>query len=259
MLEPCPECGCPGEKYDGHACEDYADRPLLLDLFCGAGGAAMGYHRAGFDVIGVDSRVQRHYPFEFIRADVFEFLNRMGWAGVAAVHASPPCQRFSALNNGTWGNATGHPDLIEPTRRALEASGLPYVIENVPGAPLRDPQLLCGTMFGLRIDEGWLRRHRLFETNFDWTPPPHPKHEGPTMGVYGHGRGGGPMRGRSANADQARRLMEMPWASRDGVSQAIPPAYTEHIGRQLLAERAARSGRLHAAQQRPLAVGGGGV
>lgn len=215
-------------------------RPLLLDLYCGAGGAAMGYHRAGFDIIGIDSAVQPRFPFSFVQEDALEALawlvRRGEYRGreVAAVHASPPCQRFSALNNGTWGNASGHPDLIGPTRELLLQTGLPWVIENVPGSPLVDPVMLCGTMFGLRIEEGWLRCHRLFESNVPLTAPPHEKHEGPTMGVYGHGRGGGPMRGRSANADQARRLMGMPWSNRDGCSQAIPPAYTEHIGRQLL-------------------------
>jgi DNA (cytosine-5)-methyltransferase 1 len=206
-----------------------ASRPLLLDLFCGAGGAAMGYHRAGFEVVGVDVRPQPHFPFEFHQADALTFP----FDGFDAIHASPPCQRFSTLNNGTWGNASGHPDLIAPIRERLIETRTWYVIENVPRAPLRDPVLLCGTMFGLAIEEGSLRRHRLFETNWPLEAPPHPRHEGPTMGVYGHGRGGGPMRGRSANADQARRLMDMPWSNRDGLSQAIPPAYTEWIGRQL--------------------------
>jgi DNA (cytosine-5)-methyltransferase 1 len=132
------------------------------------------------------------------------------------------------------GNATGHPDLIEPTRKLLHSTGKPYVIENVPRSPLIDPVTLCGSMFGLRIDEGYLRRHRLFEASFPLPAPPPCEHKGKVIGVYGHGAGGANFRGRSANADQARRLMQMPWSNRDGIAQAIPPAYTEWIGRQAI-------------------------
>jgi DNA (cytosine-5)-methyltransferase 1 len=213
-------------------------RPRLLDLFCGEGGASMGYNLAGFEVVGVDAKPMRRYPFAFHQADALAYLDGLESHWFDVIHASPPCQRYSALNNGTWGNASGHPDLIAPVRELLEATGLPYIIENVPGAPLLNPQLLCGSMFGLEIGEGALRRHRLFETNFAWDAPLHPDHHGPTLGVYGHGRGGGPMRGRTANADQARRIMEMPWASRDGCSQAIPPAFTRYIGEQLATDLA---------------------
>jgi DNA (cytosine-5)-methyltransferase 1 len=208
--------------------------PRLLDLFCGAGGAGAGYHQAGFDVVGVDLKPQPRYPFAFIQGDVLD-LNIDWLREFDAIHASPPCQRFSSLNNGTWGNANGHPDLIGPVRKLLRLTRRPWVIENVPGAPLRAPILLCGTMFGLAVEEGALRRHRLFESSVALEAPPHPAHVGPTLGVYGHGRGGGPMRGRTANADQARRIMEMPWSNRDGISQAIPPAYTRFIGGQLAA------------------------
>lgn len=205
----------------------------VLDLFCGEGGASEGYRRAGFDVDGVDNRPMRHYPGSFTLADALDVLDSDAVDDYDVIHASPPCQRFSALNNGTWGNASGHPDLIGPVRELLQRWGGVYVIENVPGSPLVDPVRLCGSMFGLRIAEGYLRRHRLFETNAALVPPPPCAHSGQAIGVYGHGRGGGPLRGRSANADQARRLMGMPWASRDGCSQAIPPVYTEWIGRQL--------------------------
>jgi DNA (cytosine-5)-methyltransferase 1 len=201
----------------------------LLDLFCGAGGAAMGYHRAGFEVVGVDVRPQPHYPFEFHQADALTY----SLDGFDVVHASPPCQRWSALNNGTWGNARGHADLIGPVRERLIGLGVPYVIENVPGAPLRDPVLLCGSMFGLRIDGvGYLRRHRLFESNVPVAGGTC-LHVGQALGVYGHGRGGGPLKGRSLAAADARTIMEIYWATRDGVAQAIPPAYTEHIGKSI--------------------------
>lgn len=214
-------------------------RPLLLDLFCGAGGAGMGYHLAGFDVVGVDMKPQPRYPFDFVEMDALDaLLNLEGFTadahGFAAIHASPPCQHFSALNVGMRMNSKTHPDLIEPTRDLLRLTGVPYVIENVPGSPLLNPMRLCGSMFDLRIEEGYLQRHRLFESSVELTAPGPCRHEGQAIGVYGHGRGGGDLRGRSANADQARRLMEMPWSHRDGCSQAIPPAYTKHIGKQLL-------------------------
>lgn len=221
----------------------------ILDLFCGSGGAGMGYYHAGFRVAGVDIVRQPRYPFRFWQAECLHWLETFMEdviEDIDAIHASPPCQHFSSLNNGTWGNADGHPDLIAPTRALLEATGLPYVIENVPGSPLIRPTRLCGSMFGLEIEEGYLQRHRLFETNWPLEAPGPCRHDGQAIGVYGHGRGGGPSRGRSANADQARRLMQMPWANRDGCSQAIPPAYTEYIGRQLcqiLARISPRPGR----------------
>lgn len=134
-------------------------KPKLLDLFCCAGGAAVGYHKAGFDVTGVDLR-KYNYPFEFVEADAMK-LDRSFVGGFDAIHASPPCQAYSDLAKRN-GNADMWPRLIEPVRAMLRASGKPYVIENVDGAPLLDPVILCGTMFrGLRV-----LRHRLFETNF---------------------------------------------------------------------------------------------
>jgi DNA (cytosine-5)-methyltransferase 1 len=209
-------------------------KPKCLDLFCGAGGATRGYQLAGFEVWGVDSRPQPRYCGDhFTQLNVFA-LPPWQFDLFDLIHASPPCQAFSALNNGVWGNATGHPDLIEPTRKLLHSTGKPYVIENVPRSPLIDPVTLCGSMFGLRIDEGYLRRHRLFEASFPLPAPPPCEHKGKVIGVYGHGAGGANFRGRSANADQARRLMQMPWSNRDGIAQAIPPAYTEWIGRQAI-------------------------
>ena len=218
-------------------------RPLLLDLFCCEGGAAMGYHRAGFDVIGVDIDPQPRYPFPFIQADALSSFAwaQADWRNVAAVHASPPCQRFSDLAHRN-GNGDEWPDLIEQTRNTLAASGLPYVIENVEGAPLIDPVTLCGTMF----DETSVLRHRLFETNWPLVAPHrHPTH--PLVFTHDkrkahYGRlnqdhsyvqvtGGG-----NATLANKRRAMGMPWASNNGCNEAIPPAYTEWIGRQLIAQ-----------------------
>src|ERR1051326_4698017 len=120
-------------------------RPTILDLYCGAGGSAMGYYRAGFDVFGVDIKPKKHYPFEVIKADALEFLDSVEEWQFDAIHASPPCQKFSVLNS-VWNRE--HPDLIEETRSRLLATGLPFVIENVIRAPLRRDLLLCGSMFG---------------------------------------------------------------------------------------------------------------
>ena len=150
-------------------------RPRLLDLFCGAGGAAMGYSRAGFDVVGVDINYQPNYPFRFVQADALRFLlwivrgdkDASAWIrGVDAIHASPPYQRYSTATKRN-GNAESHPDLIAPVREHLRTTGLPYVIENVVGAPLFDASMLCGSGFNLGTKTHQLRRHRKFEAN--WT------------------------------------------------------------------------------------------
>jgi DNA (cytosine-5)-methyltransferase 1 len=225
-----------------------AERLRLLDLFCGAGGAGAGYARAGFDVVGVDIAPQPHYPFEFHQADALamcqdvidgcwhehpartQLKGRLGHClgHFDAIHASPPCQAHSE----TWRlRSNTHPKLIAPTRDMLQATGKPYVIENVPGAPLRDPVLLCGAMFGLRT-----YRHRLFEANWRLRAPEHPPHTAPQAKM---GRPVGPGEfgqfiGNYSGAALAREVMQMPWANRDGIREAIPPAYTEHIGRQML-------------------------
>jgi DNA (cytosine-5)-methyltransferase 1 len=134
-------------------------KPRLLDLFCGAGGCSAGYERAGFEVVGVDIEPQPNYPFEFHQADALTFPRD----GFDVIHASPPCQAFSALKHLT---TREHPRLVEPARAMLRESGLPYVIENVVGAPLLSPVMLCGSGFGLDV-----QRHRLFETNFPVMSP----------------------------------------------------------------------------------------
>lgn len=215
------------------------NRPRLLDLFCGAGGAGMGYHRAGFEVVGVDINPQPNYPFSFHLADALEFAADFA-TNFDAVHASPPCQAFTPLS-ALPGVGVKNPavDLVAPTRGALVASGLPYVIENVVQAPLILPVTLCGTMFDLKI-----YRHRNFEANWTIARPVHVKHEKlcmragylptderPFMSI--HGRNG---HNSKAWVRTAAEFMGMPWASADlnGVCEAIPPAYTEYIGRQLI-------------------------
>lgn len=226
-------------------------RPRLLDLFAGAGGAAVGYHRAGFDVVGVDIRPQPRYPFEFVQRDALWFVERLAWdvphgwtlRSFDAIHASPPCQRWTIGQNARH-NANAHPDLITPLRPLLEETGLPYVIENVPGAPLRRDVVLCGTMFGLREDGFELRRHRLFELNWPFgslVPPC--AHELPAAPVFGHNAGRDFVRryGRGFNAENKRRIMETPWMTRDETSEAIPPAMTELVGVQLFSHLQAKA------------------
>jgi DNA (cytosine-5)-methyltransferase 1 len=148
-------------------------RPVILDLFCGAGGASMGYHSAGFDVVGVDITSQPNYPFSFVQADVMTLnLTELAVRSEAlAIHASPPCQHYSPLA-AYHGDRGRYPDLVGEVQEMLRATGAPYVIENVPQAPLIGAQLLCGAMFtGLRI-----YRHRAFETNFSIRGPDHPEH-----------------------------------------------------------------------------------
>jgi DNA (cytosine-5)-methyltransferase 1 len=226
----------------------------LLDLFCGAGGAAMGYHRAGFEVVGVDIKPMPHFPFEFHQADALEYLAEHG-REFDVIHASPPCQAFSAMRKGRWLERE-HPDLVGPARLALRLEAKPYVIENVVGAPLIAPVMLCGTMFGLQTSAGsQLRRHRLFETSFavGLTPPcnhqagsvigvygggQHPQRRRPaTIGVYGHS-GGSSKRDyldmTCFTVDARREAMGIDWMTGAELSQAIPPAYTFWIGTQLL-------------------------
>ena len=188
-------------------------RPRLLDLFCGAGGAAMGYHRAGFDVVGVDINPQPHYPFTFHQGDA------MTWPldGFDAIHASPPCQHYAAVTR--WrGSRDDHPDLLPAIRDRLDATGLPWVIENVPGAPMRADLVLCGSAFGLTV-----RRHRWFESNAGLFTMQHPCRHGRDLLAFMH-------KGERAYAD----ALGCPWMGAHEAREAIPPAYTEHIGAQLL-------------------------
>lgn len=208
-------------------------KPRLLDLFCGAGGASMGYHRAGFDVVGVDIRPQPRYPFEFHQADALTFPLE----GFDAIHASPPCQKFTVLR-ARW--KRDYPDLIEPIRDRLSAAGAPWVIENVGGAPLLGGGgviRLCGSMFGLTTatGEAELRRHRDFECSFPVVLRPHCNHGSVVVTVTGHAGGTRNRDGRKQfRADARREAMGIDWMTNDELAQAIPPAYTEWIGRRLL-------------------------
>ena len=220
-------------------------RPRLLDLFCGAGGAAMGYHRAGFEVVGVDIKPQPNYPFTFAQADALEFLaeylsiRRGAYDQFDAIHASPPCQAYSrALRH----MSAPQPELIAPTRELLNQTGLPWVIENVIGAPLVNHSTLdgrhgvevCGTMFGLRI--GW---HRLFESNIplhdtgwkclcDDILVMNPHNQAGRDRIYAEYGRGDPEKVWRKHRDTA-------WMGRYEAREAVPPAYTEFIGAQLLA------------------------
>lgn len=213
--------------------------PRLLDLFSGAGGAARGYQRAGFHVTGIDNRPQPRYAGDvFIQADALTYCAEHGHE-FDAIHASPPCQAYisglGALNR-KYGHS--HPELIKPTRDALRRSQRPYVIENVVGAPLLEPIVLCGSAFGLRV-----RRHRVFECSVLLLAPgcTH-KRQGRTIGVYGN-KGSGelqehPLGGwfyRAKSDQEAGDAMGIDWMRWKELTQAIPPAYTELIGRQLIA------------------------
>ena len=211
--------------------------PVLLDLFCGAGGCSVGYHRAGFDIVGVDIKAQPNYPFDFQQADAFEYvLELAGYANglYDAIHASPPCQRYSRLFTTMEDRRGEHPDHVAKTRELLNKTGLPWVIENVHGAPLnRGSVMLCGAMFGLRT-----YRHRWFESSECLLAPSHPKHSiksdkgsrrkehflaGGFISVVGNvGTYCGPA------------AMGIDWMTGEELSQAIPPAYTEFIGRQIV-------------------------
>jgi hypothetical protein len=209
-------------------------KPLLLDLFCGAGGAAEGYSRAGFDIVGVDLFPQPDYPFRFVQGDALEYLVT---AGYDAVHASPPCQASSTLIKGTWGGLSAHIDQVPTVRRLLAALDVPTVVENVKSADLRPDLTLCGTMFGLPI-----YRHRYFQLSFPVPRPPHPVHRGRING-WRHGRyfkgsfvsvyGNGGSRG---DVEAWQQALDCPWiTSKRSLAQAIPPAYTAHIGAAMLA------------------------
>lgn len=218
-------------------------RPRLLDLFCCAGGAGMGYHQAGFDVVGVDLSPQPRYPFGFIQMDALAVDQRF-IRTFDAIHASPPCQGYTAMRHAP--GAKGAPRLIAEVRALLIASGLPWIIENVEEArsEMRDPVMLCGSSFGLRSHGCELRRHRLFESNIALSTPGCQHGAGPVVGVYGgHARirsarhGGRGTRDAWPNGHKpvAAEAMGMDWATLAEMSEAIPPAYTHHLGTQMIA------------------------
>jgi DNA (cytosine-5)-methyltransferase 1 len=196
----------------------------MLDSFCHAGGAAKGYHDAGFEVTGVDIEPMPHYPYEFIQADALDVLADSAFlAQFDAIHASPPCQTFARVT--AWrGDRDDHPDLLTPTLTLLAGVSQPWIVENVPEAAplLRADYTLCGTHFELPV-----RRHRIFQAG-NWTPPfelltPCQCYRNPRLLPFMH-------KGERAYAD----AMGCTWMTKEEGRQAIPPAYTEHIGRQLL-------------------------
>jgi DNA (cytosine-5)-methyltransferase 1 len=216
-------------------------RPRLLDLYCGGGGAAMGYHRAGFDVIGVDIAPQYDYPFAFVLADASTFPLQ----GFDVVHASPPCKPFTPAANRARAAPRlfdPHPDHLGPTLARFATLDMPWVVENVPDAPMPAGSVTyCGSSFGLAV-----RRHRLFASNVPLTAPPcrhdpTPRYQSldwsarragrlvPSVSVHGNLQGG------TDTLELRRWAMGIDWLPNDRLTQAIPPAYTEHLGRQLLA------------------------
>jgi DNA (cytosine-5)-methyltransferase 1 len=221
-------------------------KPRLLDLFSCAGGAGVGYARAGFDVVGVDKDRQPNYPYEHHVSDALAYLRDHG-REFDAIHASPPCQRYTSGASIT-GTRSKHPDLVDPTRDALEDLGKPYVIENVVGSPLRDYVQLCGSEFGLVIveDDGLptqLRRHRWFESNRFLMGAGGCNHVAGirTGSVFGNG---GAWQVSPGFADRGGyrppysswgRLLGIDWMTKQReLAESIPPAYTEFLGRQLL-------------------------
>lgn len=208
--------------------------PLLLDLCCGAGGASMGYHRAGFDVIGVDINPQPDYPFEFHQGDALEYLIGNGLR-FDAIHASPPCQASCNLTKGTNAGRE-YRQMIPDTRALLAYYQVPTVIENVQGSDLRRDLTLCGEMFGLDVI-----RHRYFEVSVPVDKPVHKPHrgkvrgwrhgeyfDGPYVAVYGDGGGKG-------SVVEWQQAMGIDWTSnRKSIAEAIPPAFTRYVGDQLM-------------------------
>lgn len=213
----------------------------MLDLFCGAGGAAMGYHRAGFTVIGVDIEPQPHYPFRFVQDEAISFCRKHGFL-FDFIHGSPPCQVHSSLQPFA---SDHHVNLIPSTRAAMRSTGKPYVIENVVGAPLIDPIMLCGSAF----DDLYVLRHRLFESSqplrgvqcdhegqaqrspgfrtFRRSDGEYRKPRSPVLTIHGLGSQGEPVA-------VMRKVMGVHWMTQKELVQAIPPAYTEYLGNQVV-------------------------
>ena len=213
---------------------DLQRKPRLLDLFCKAGGGSVGYYLAGFEVVGVDIKKQKRYPYEFIQKDALEvFEDKDFLASFDVIAASPPCQTHSSTKHlrNAQGKGTDKVDLIPQTREALVASGKPYIIENVPGAPLIDPVQCCGSSWGLKV-----RRHRLFESNVKLVGSicKH-KEQGRPVGVYGSMRDEIPGGGHTAKTiEQAREAMGIDWMIWGELVEAIPPMYTWFLGTQVM-------------------------
>lgn len=225
--------------------------PRILDMYCGDGGAAMGYHQAGFEVVGVDIRERHRFPFRYVQGSVLKL--RPAWIrkNFQAVHASPPCQAHTTLKSmhGEAGEYH-HKDYLPETRELLEDLGLPYIIENVPGAPLIDPVQLCGSAFGLALrrhrlfeaggglelegsgcEHKWQNRHKVYNVASYRDGAGRRDHASGTIGVYGGGQGLG-----EGEVTLWKVAMGIDWMGKEGLAQAIPPAYTRYLGKQVLAQ-----------------------
>jgi DNA (cytosine-5)-methyltransferase 1 len=205
----------------------------LLDLFCGAGGASAGYAMAGFEVTGIDVKHGKRYPFTYIKGDVRDYLHKDFLDQFDVIAASPPCQTHSSTKHlrVAQGKSTSKIDMIPEVREALIASGKPYVIENVPGAPLINPVQLCGSAFKLKV-----RRHRLFESNVELQGTVcYHKEQGKPVGIYGSMRDQIPGGGHTAKTmPEAYEAMGIDWMIWGELVESIPPAYTKFIGDQII-------------------------
>ena len=192
----------------------------------------MGLHRAGFEVIGIDHRPQPNYPFLFVEGDWTKMHTLLSTFDFNFIWASPPCQRY--MKSGLV-NKKNRPDLVGPVRDALLATGKPFVIENVPGSPLRKDLMLCGSHFDLPI-----RRHRIFECHgFSAPQQPTCDHSEPIIGIYGNpqGKAGAWKSMLPGTVDSWKKAMDMPWATHQEISQAIPPAYSEYIAKEFISQQ----------------------
>ena len=207
--------------------------PVLLDLFCGAGGTSKGYLDAGFEVVGVDIAPQKNYPFEFHQADAFEYLDSADLSQFDVIHASPPCQHYTTMLGNNVEAQNKHPDLMQVTRDSLRKTGLPYVIENVAGSPLIRAIMLCGGMF----EELRVYRHRYFESNIFLFQPHHFAHKAKAAHTSTIPKNGElwSIAGHFGQKDDAPRAMGIDWmGTTKEIANAIPPAYTKWIGLQLM-------------------------
>lgn len=201
----------------------------ILDLFCGAGGAAMGLHRVWpeAEITGVDINPQPRYPFRFVQTDVFALT--WNWSMFDFIWASPPCQHYTQMLNHGLTSRSNHPDYVARTRQRLQKSGRPYIIENVPHAPLLNPIILCGEMFGLRVT-----RHRLFESNLNLTQPAHQPHRGTHIRKQNDGGYYYRVYGHETGKASWGAAMGIDWMRSPELAQAVPPAYSEWIARQVM-------------------------